>query len=341
MSEPVVARAPGRVNLIGDHTDTTFGRCLPIAIDRFVEVAFTPDPSLDVIRLSSAQEDVDAVVPVAGAFDAASLEPEWARYVGGVVQQIRPPAGGHATVKSTVPAGVGLSSSAALEVACALAFGAAPDDPVALARSCQAAEHAARGVPTGMLDQLASICGVEGQAVLLDCFDLSTRATPLPPGDELAIVVLPGAPRSLASSGYADRLADLHRCEAVIGPLRTAELDVLDALDDPVLRRRAKHVITENQRVLDMADALAAGDLDRAGALLRASHASLRDDYESSHPDIDALCRALDATAGVFGSRIVGGGWGGAVLAFARPGTLDEQATGGWTVRAARGAHLR
>lgn len=339
----LTARAPGRVNLIGEHTDTTFGLCLPIAIDRAVEVAFTPDPSTATIVMTSDTEPVAAVIPV-DVDDPAACDPPWARYVGGVVQQVRPTSGGAGHVTSTLPDGVGLSSSAALEVACALAFGADPRDPVALARLCQAAEHAARGVPTGLLDQLASITGVAGHAVLLDCRSLSFEPIPLPPTDELEIVVIPGAPRSLEHSGYGARLADLHRAEADVGPLRDVTLEDLAPLDDP-LRRRARHVVSENARVLDLADRLAAGDVVAAGAIVTASHRSLRDDYECSVPAIDELCARLDRTPGVLGSRILGAGWGGAVLALTRPGALTgasspRLAETVWPVRASTGATL-
>jgi galactokinase len=342
----VVARAPGRVNLIGEHTDTTFGLCLPIAIDRAIEVTFTSDRSSGAVALTSDAEPIEAVVPI-DVDDPAAIEPSWARYVAGVVQQVRPESGGSGRVTSTLPDRVGLSSSAALEVACALALGADLGDPVALARLCQAAEHAARGVPTGLLDQLASITGVAGHAVLLDFRDLTFHPVPLPSHDELEIVVIPGAPRSLEHSGYADRLADLHHAEAEIGPLRDADVGDLSGVADPVARQRAHHVVTENERVREMAACLAAGDVAGAGRIVSASHRSLRDDYDCSIPAIDELCADLDGTAGVLGSRILGAGWGGAILVLTRPGAITR--TSGltpkladtvWKVRASTGASI-
>jgi galactokinase len=338
----LVARAPGRVNLIGEHTDTTFGLCLPIAIDRAIEVAFTADPSTDELVFTSDTESAAAAIPIA-VDDPAACEPPWARYVAGVVQQVRPTCGGVGHVTSTLPDGVGLSSSAALEVACALALGADASDPVALARLCRAAEHAARGVPTGLLDQLASITGIAGHAMLLDCRSLSFEPIRLPAADELEIVVIPGAPRSLEHSGYAERLADLHRAEADVGPLRDATLDDLSRIGDPHARRRVRHVISENVRVVELADRLAAGDVVAAGAIVSASHRSLRDDYECSTRSIDDLCALLDRTAGVLGSRILGAGWGGAVLVLTRPGALTDASTPRvadtvWRVRASPGA---
>ena len=167
----VVAFAPGRVNVIGEHTDYTGGWCLPIAIDRGVTVGGAVEPGSDRVRLTSDQfaDPVDLPIDVDG--DPSRVEPAWARYVAAVIAEVRPSAGFDGHVSSDLPVGVGLSSSAAFEVALALALGADATDPVALARACQAAEHAARGVPTGILDQISSICGQQGCALLLtlDC----------------------------------------------------------------------------------------------------------------------------------------------------------------------------
>jgi galactokinase len=317
----VVSHAPGRVNLIGDHTDHTGGFCFPMAIGQGVTVRATIGG--DRVRLRSAAEAGLADIPLDVAASGVRVaEPPWARYVAGVVSQLRPAAGIDGVVTSTVPAGVGLSSSAALEVAVALALGADPAEPVALARRCQAAEHAARGVPTGILDQLASISGQSGCGLLLDCTALQVTPVPLP-ADVDWVVVLPGAGRSLAASAYAQRVAEVATAEAAIGPLRAATAADVARLTDPVVRRRARHVVSENERVHAFAAAIGAGDIAAAGALMGASHRSLRDDFESSTPAIDALCAALDERAGVLGSRITGGGWGGAVVALTRPGALD------------------
>ena len=223
-------------------------------------------------------------------------------------------------------------------MAVALAIGADDSDPVALARLCQAAEHAARGVPTGILDQISSICGVAGHALLLDCHTVTVTPVPLPPPDVAEWVVLvPTGARDLATSGYGERVAELARAEAEIGPLRLAALDDIEQIADPVVRRRARHVVTENDRVRAFADAIGAGDLGAAGALMNESHASLRDDFESSTPAIDRLCADLAATDGVFGVRITGGGWGGSVIALTRPGVLAGR-DGAWVVRPSDGA---
>ena len=196
----VIAKAPGRVNLIGDHTDYTGGLCFPMAIDHAIEIAGRPTDRAE-IRLSTSGEH-DAVVPLEGV-DPEAAEPEWARYVAGVVAEVRPISGFIGTVTTTLPAGAGLSSSAALEVACALALGADRSNPVELARLCQRAEHAARGVPTGLLDQLAVIGGVAGHGLLLDCTDLTLSPVTLPPASEAEWIVIHSSTRSLADSGYS------------------------------------------------------------------------------------------------------------------------------------------
>jgi len=334
----VVARAPGRVNLIGDHTDHTGGLCLPMAIDLAVVVRGRRSPG-EVVLTSAGRADAHVPLDVDGAA-VATIEPSWARYVAGVVAELRPTEGLVGDVASTVPEGAGLSSSAALEVAVALALGADASDPLALARACQAAEHAARGVPTGLLDQLASIHGRAGHGILLDCRALTATPVALPPADEVRWLVVHAGSRSLAASQYTARVAELARAAEVLGPIRDATIDRLGELDD-TLRRRVRHVVTENARVLDFATAVAAGDVVAAGELMSASHRSLRDDFESSAPAVDELCRHLDDLPGVLGSRITGGGWGGCAIALVRPCAVDAGSFGSaWFVEPGDGASV-
>ena len=334
MAEAVVARAPGRVNLIGDHTDYTGGLCLPLAVDRWVDVSVEPVAGSREVRLRSEAEGSEVRVPL-DVTDVSSIQPPWGRFVAAVVQEVRPRHGVRGVVQSTVPMGVGLSSSAALSVACALALGAAAGDRLALARLCQRAEHAARGVPTGLLDQLASVFGVAGHALAIDCTTSAVTPVALPPTDEAEVVVVPGPARRLADTAYAERVAECRRAEAEVGPLHAAGRAAVERITDPVVRRRARHVVTENERVRACVSALAAGELDQVGQLLDASHRSLSEDYESSTDAIDARCEALRGRPGVFGVRITGGGWGGAIVALARPGALEGE---GWVVRAVDGA---
>jgi galactokinase len=329
--------APGRVNLIGDHTDYTGGYCLPIAIDRTVEIALTADHRSRAVELFSEAVGSSATVPI-DVEDVASCEPEWARYVAAIVKRIKPAHGWNGTVRSTIPLGSGLSSSAALEVAVALALGGTSLGSLELARLCQSAEHEARGVPTGLLDQLASISGVAGHALLIDCSTFSVEPRPLPPTEAVEVVVIPGHPRTLGTTPYSTRVAQCLEVETLIGPLREATLGDIESIDDETLRRRARHVVTENARVHAFAAAMDRGDLATAGTIMNDSHHSLAQDYESSTPRIDAICAELRSIPGTFGARITGGGWGGSIVALAEPGVLAER---GWVVRAADGASVR
>ena len=255
--------------------------------------------------------------------------------MAGVVAQLRPAEGFTGEVTTTLPIGAGLSSSAALEVALALALGF-EGSTTDLARLTQRAEQQASGVPCGIMDQLASAAGATGHALLIDCHALTIEPIAVP--DDLEIrVIHSGQERQLADSAYAERTASVDAAEAVLGPLRLlADPAAADELADPILRRRARHVITENARVRTVADALPSGDLDAVGRALVASHVSLRDDFEVSTPVLDTLVDRLNATEGVIGARLTGAGFGGCVVALTRPGTLQE----GWLVRPSAGAHL-
>jgi galactokinase len=268
--------------------------------------------------------------------DPASMAPAWARYVAGVVAEVAPTTGFIGQVSTTLPIGTGLSSSAALEVAVALAL--VGDDRVdrqQLALACQRAEHRASGVPCGIMDQLSSLLGVDGHALLIDCTTLAVTPVRLP--DDVEVVVVDsGERRSLSTVGYADRRAEVTRAAELLGPLARTSLTEVEALDDPVLRKRARHVVTENQRVRDVVELLGRGDVKRAGLLMTESHHSLRDNQEVTTAALDDLVEQLVATPGVFGARLTGGGWGGCVVALTERGVIDL----GWTVRPSAGASV-
>lgn len=328
----ITAVAPGRVNLIGDHTDSSGGLVLPMAIG--LATTITGTRGGDRVVLTSADETEPAIVPLV-VDDPSTATPSWSRYVAGVVSELRPTIGFTGHVTTTLPVGAGLSSSAALEVAVALALGF-DGTALELAQATQIAEQRASGVPCGIMDQLASAAGVEGHALLIDCHELTVTPIPIPDGVEVR-VIHSGQPRQLADSAYAERKASVHAAEAVLGPLRLLrDPDAVAELDDEVLSRRARHVITENQRVRDVAEALPAGDLAVVGRAMAASHASLRDDFEVSTGPLDALVDRLAATPGVIGARLTGAGFGGCVVALTEPGVLDE----GWLVTSTAGAHL-
>ena len=329
------AHAPGRVNLIGDHTDHTGGLVLPMAIDLGTTVE--GERHGDLVELRSDWSDEVARVPLQVP-DPATLEPAWARYVAGVVAEVRPVVGFRGVVRTTLPVGAGLSSSAALEVAVALALGA-DAEPLALARLGQRAEQAASGVPCGIMDQLASTAGVAGHALRIDCTTLEVTAVRLPDDFEV-VVVDSGQRRALATSAYAERAAACQRAEAEVGPLRTAALSDLDAIADGIVRRRARHVVTENARVDLFVAALADADPATAGAAMAASHASLRDDFEVSTTVLDALVDRLVATSGVIGARLTGAGFGGCVVALVERGAPLPPALPHWRVAPSVGAGL-
>ncbi len=308
-------RAPGRVNLIGDHTDYQDGFCVPVAIDRDVLVGFRSRTDGMVVVQS---REFDGAVDLAadGSATPHTVEPAWGRTVAAVLRVLatsgRPPVGFDAVIGSTIPVGSGLSSSAAFAVAVTLA--AAHVAEIRLERrdlilAAQEAEHLASGVPCGVLDQTASVCGQAEHALLLDCRSIDIDAVPLP--DAITILIVhSGLPRHLADSAYADRRATCEAAAARLGvpALRDATLEQVG--DDPF----ARHVVTENARALAFATALRAGDVAGCGELMRASHASLRDDFEVSTPELDRLVE-LAHDEGAYGARLTGAGFGGCIVA--------------------------
>jgi galactokinase len=321
-------RAPGRVNLIGDHTDYNDGFCLPMAIDR--ECVVTGERRDDG-RVVLRSRQLEGVVEVAadGTDDPATVEPTWGRFVAGVLRALaehqRPPVGFEGLVHSTVPAGSGLSSSSALSIALTLALadvaGLDRADRRDVARVALRGEILATGVPGGIMDQLCSLFGVDGHALLLDCRDLSVTPVPLPSAYAV-LVVHSGIARTLVGSEYTQRREACEAAAARLGidALRDATLD--QVADDPF----ARHVVTENQRVLDAADALRTGDVNRLGPLLLASHASLRDDYAVSTPELDLLVDLL-VEHGAIGARLTGAGFGGCVVALVQRNHADDCVT--------------
>jgi galactokinase len=313
-------RAPGRVNLIGDHTDYNEGFVLPMAIGLACTVRATPR-SDGIVRVLSRDVDGEVDLAADGSTDPEDVADIWARYAAGVVGALarrgRPPAGVDAVVSSTIPLGAGLSSSAAFEVALALALCDAAGfelSPLQLALACQEAERVATGVPCGIMDQLTALTGRQEHALLIDCRSLESEAIRVPPA--LAVLVVhSGVSRALVDSAYAERR---QACEAVADRLGLPSLR--DATPEQVADEpRARHVVSENERVLEAARALAAGDIASLGPLLDASHRSLRDDFEVSTPELDTLVESL-RTAGALGARLTGAGFGGCAVALAASG---------------------
>ena len=324
MAERVRARGPGRVNLIGEHTDYNDGLSLPFAIDRGVTVTAEPLGGDRVLaRALDLGEEDD--FPLAAPGEAEG----WRAFVRGAVGELT--AAGHTlrpcrlTIESDLAQGVGLSSSAAMETALCLALLAVagedePADRRDLAKLCSRIENEWVGAETGLLDQIASLCSEPGHAVRIDFATLDVEPVPLELGDWSLVTLDSGATHSLADSEYNVRRRECREaCEALgIASLREAALEAVEELPGP-LRGRARHVVTENARVDETIAALREGDLERIGVLLDEGHASLRDDYAASVPEVERTVERLK-DAGAAGARMVGGGFGGAVLGLLRPG---------------------
>jgi len=320
------ASAPGRVNLIGEHTDYNGGFVLPTVIPQrtTVELARRAD---DRVRVWSASVQ-------AGAEYAAGREVprhDWIDYVQGITHVLREAGfrvgGADVRIESSVPLGSGLSSSAALEIALLRAFARAFDlavDAVPLARLGQRAENAFVGAPCGIMDQMACSLAEDGFALFLDTRTLAFDRVALPPGVELA-VINSGVSHRITGGDYRARRRECEEACAALGVAQLRDLEVADlprlASLPPVLERRARHVVTEDQRVLDAVAAMRAGDAAALGALFDASHVSMRDDYEVSIPEIDLMVAVARRQEEVYGARLTGGGFGGSIVVLARRGT--------------------
>jgi galactokinase len=330
MSEALLSyRSPGRVNLIGDHTDYTGGLVLPMAIDRYTTISGTRTPSTIRLRSQSEPEPVEFELPISLP---DKVSPSWGRYVAGVAAEMRSHAHGFdGEISCTIPIGAGLSSSAALEVAAALALGDM-STPVERAKLCQRAEVRGVGVPCGIMDQLTVTSGIRDHALLIDCHELKISPVQLP--TDVKVVVQFIAERKLTTSGYAERVAQCNAAEQVVGPLRVANLSLLASITDQTVRRRARHVVSENQRVRDFAAMLRTGDIKSAGKLMIESHNSLDHDFETSTPQMNSAVASAIAQPGVFGARMTGGGFGGCIVILADAAANVD----GWQVRAVNAA---
>jgi galactokinase len=317
--------APGRINLIGEHTDYSGGLALPAAIELGLSVQIH-EPS-DQIRLFS--DTFGAAHPFAADGSGPPAQ-GWARYGQAVAAELdaigRSPVGLTASISSSLPPDAGLSSSAALEVAIALALCSVADfhvDPFELAQACRRAEQRAVGVPCGILDQAACVFGEEDAAILIDCASLQRTLVPVP-AEAAFLVIDSGVSRRLEDTGYATRRSELEMALAAIGVESPRELTIHDLEPlEPRPARRLRHVITENERVRQFATALDSHDLQLAGRIMSASHESLRADYEVSLPEIDRLVDEVQEY-GALGARLLGGGFGGAVIALVETPSASE-----------------
>jgi galactokinase len=326
---PRVWRAPGRVNLIGEHTDYNLGLVLPMAIDLACFIATAPSQS-PVLRVHSIQLGESAEWPVED-IPSAAPSGQWSDRVVGIARELARRgvliAGQNVLIDSEVPPGGGLSSSAALGVALGLALGG-PRAALELAQLAWTVENDFVGVPCGIMDQFISASGQEGAAILLDCRTLQWRTVKLP--EDVAVVTVNSMiKRELSHSAYRTRVEECACAarELGIASLRDAgqpELDSLASTINDKLRKRARHVITENARVEAFAAAADSGALPEMGRLVTESHQSLRDDYEVSCPELDFLVNAALAVPGVFGARMMGGGFGGSTVNLVRWDAVDR-----------------
>jgi len=334
-----VAAAPGRVNLIGEHTDYNAGFVFPLAIERYTVIAGAPPQSdrvPDEVRVHST------LMGESAGFALNRLEPErkdWTSYIRGVLagcmERGLNPGPLDLFIDSKVPLGSGLSSSAALEVAMATLVEAATGrlfDPVDKARLCQMAEHVYAGMPCGIMDQFSSALGEAGKLLLIDCRSETATLVPLDDSNVVVLVINSNIKHELTGSEYSDRRKQCEESARLLGvhALRDVTVEQLEAQRkklDPLLYRRARHVVSENERTTRAATALQAGDWGLVGQLMYASHESLRDDYEVSCAELDALvelAREVGAAGGVIGARMTGGGFGGCIVALVRSGRERE-----------------
>ncbi len=331
-----IVRAPGRVNLIGEHTDYNDGFVFPMAIDRATWIALRPRDDNKVFAISIDMDDRRDF-----ALDdlRRPAEVDWLAYLTGVAWSLRERGyalrGWEGVVSGDVPIGSGLSSSAALELAAARAFQCVSGfewDAAEMALACQRAENNWLGVNCGIMDQMISAAGIEDRALLIDCRSLETSTAPLPAG--AAVVILDtGTRRGLVDSEYNERRA---QCEAAarhfgIAALRDIDLETFERRVhelDPLMRKRARHVISENERTLQAREVMDAGDAAALGKLMIESHISLRDDFEVSSAALDAIVDCANAEAACYGARMTGAGFGGCAVALVEAdeaGAFSEQ----------------
>lgn len=328
----VVARAPGRVNIIGEHTDYNEGFVFPMALEQCTWVAAAPRTD-GQLRVAAAEVNDEQQWP-RGAWSAQGF-PGWTNYVAGVetlVGALRPGApGADVLIASDVPVGSGLSSSAALEVSAALAFaalGGVTLEGQPLADLARRAEHEYAHVPCGIMDQYVSVLARRAHAFLLDCRSRTWEHVPLRLGDAVVLVVNSGVRHALASGEYAVRQK---QCQAAVAYFRqynpavralrdvtSADVEAHRQQLEPLVAARARHVTTEDERTQAAAAALRKGDLETLGRLLYASHESLRRDYEVSCPELDLLVDIVRGVPGAYGARMTGGGFGGCIVAIVK-----------------------
>ncbi len=333
----IVVKAPGRVNLIGDHTDYNEGFVLPMAIDRYIWIALSRRKDSHIVAYSVDHNDVKK-------FGLQNLryrkEDKWANYIKGIVSVLEKKGytigGANLTVTGNVPEGAGLSSSAALEVGVAYAFDGLFElgiDKIEIAKISQEAENDFVGVKCGIMDQLISVLGKSDHAVFIDTRTLDFEYIPLNLKSERIVITNSNVPRGLVDSEYNKRRSECGRCVEVLKERKNGSAlrdysfedlrEIMGLLPESV-RKRCMHVVDENRRVIDAKEALKKGDFVTFGRLMNRSHESLRDLYEVSCPELDWLVKRAWETEGVYGSRMTGGGFGGCTVTLLRDDAIDS-----------------
>ncbi len=321
----LVSCAPGRVNLVGEHTDYNDGLALPMTLDRAVYVAVNDSlTGLHELRSLNYQESISCKP---GAWPEVS-HAHWATYVAGMIQELPPPKPVAMMIYGDIPLGAGLSSSAALEMAAGLALEKlrnTPIDPLQMASIGQTVEHKYAKVKCGIMDQIVSRVGRAGHALFLDCQKLEWKHVPIWKQDAQFMVIDSRVKRQLAHSKYNERRAECHRAlqsirvaSPQINSLRQIQLPQIRSLKESVLRQRLQHVFDENERVRQACSAITDSDWNSLGMILSASHESLRADYEVSCEELDFLVTQAESCPGVFGARMMGGGFGGCSMNLVR-----------------------
>ncbi len=337
-SPTVIAAAPGRVNLIGDHTDYNNGFVLPMALNNVNVVAIAPSPT-GKHRWIGGLGDPIIEIPIEEASKKGC--PFWSNYVRGMIYMLEQrgaviPAV-DMLIDSNVPRGGGLSSSAAFEMAVGTALAAfcgIEITPTECALMGQATEHQFANVPCGIMDQFISANGIEDNAIMLDCKDLSYKLIPMTDPSISVLVIDSAVKHSLADGGYAARRKNCEDACSVLGieSLREANIDMLKANKEKLGKLsyiRARHVVGENARVHSFAQAVAKSDWESAGIAMRGSHASLRDDFEVSCAEVDTLvtlCDTIPMAASIYGARMTGGGFGGSIVALVKSNDVEQVA---------------
>lgn len=337
-TRPRIFSAPGRVNLIGEHTDYNDGFVLPIAIDRRTYVGVAASDS-DFVRVHSL--DLNEASAFAPDKPDVLSEPKWLRYVAGVAFELKRRgtklSGADLMIISDVPLGAGLSSSAALEISVAAAFLALNNesmDVTSLALTAQKAEHTYVGTRCGIMDQLTVSAAQKSHALLIDCRSLDVKHIDLNLPETTVVICNTNVKHELATSAYNERRRECEEAVRLLGQ----HLPTIHALRDvsvgdlkkhaaelpDVLYRRARHIVTENARTLDAAIALNDGDVEKFGRLMTSSHTSLRDDYEVSCPELDLMVELAGSCDGVFGGRMTGGGFGGCTVNLVRSDEVES-----------------